>query len=275
MPKKILTCCLVVIFCLAALSVSAQQLEVPGTGACETILKELAFAFNNKNRENKIIIPPSVGTNGGIRLVADGTAQLGRVAHTLDEKEKRHNLQYLVFAKDPIVFAVGHKTGIDELSSRQLADVFSGKVENWQEVGGNNQLIRLLIREHHDSSLLILQDKLAAFKDLVFSDKAKVFYHDYEMVKGLNKYTTAIGWLTNSSMYDVAFTVKAISVDGIKATRENVMAGKYKLISDYAFIYKKNKLTGLAKEFVDFIFSDEGREILSNAGMVPVDRHGQ
>ncbi len=78
-----------------------------------------------------------------------------------------------------------------------------------------------------------------------FSEKAKILFHDYEMVNALNKYMTVIGgWLTNSSMNEVTFSVKVLSVDGIKVSRENILAGKYKLLSDYGFVYKKGNLTG-------------------------------
>jgi phosphate transport system substrate-binding protein len=259
-------------FCLLSIPVSAQQLEVPGTGANETILKELALAFNNSNREVEVVIPPSVGSGGGIRLVGTGGFQLGRVARPLKDQEKAYGLGYLVFAKDPVIFVVGYKVGVDTLTAVQLADIYSGKLVNWREAGGNNKHIRLLIREPDDSSLLIIRDKLETFKDLKFSEKAKILFHDYEMVKALNKYSTVIGWLTNASMKNVDPRVKVISIDGIKASSENILNGKYILLSEYAFIYKKGNLTGIAKEFVDFVFSEKGRKILTEAGLVPIER---
>ena len=273
MAAKSLACFYFIVVCIFSVPVHAEQLEIPGTGACEIILNELASAFNENNRESKIIIPPSIGSSGGIRKAAAGEAQLARVSRPLHEEDKQYGLEYLVFARDPVVFAVGHKVGVNDLSAQQLADVFSGKYENWREVGGNNQRIRLLIREPHDSSRAIIQKVLPPFQGLHFSAKAKVLFHDYEMVTALNKYTTVIGWTTNSSMKDVTFTVKVLSIDGIKVSRENIAAGKYKLISDYGFIYKKGNLTGIAAEFVNFVFSEQGRQILADAGMVPVDRY--
>ena len=82
------------VVCIISVPVHAEQLEVPGTGACEVILNELAFAFNSYNRENAMIIPSSVGSVGGIRLVGTGKAQLGRVARPLNEKEKQYGLEY-------------------------------------------------------------------------------------------------------------------------------------------------------------------------------------
>jgi len=250
----------------------AEQLEIPGTGACEVILNELAFAFNSYNRQNAVIIPSSVGSGGGIRLVGTGKAQLGRVARPLNENEKQYGVEYVVFAKDPVVFAVGRKVGVNNLSAQQLADVFSGRIESWKEVGGNDHKVRLLIREPNDSSLLIIRENLTSFKEIKFSEKAKNLFHDYEMVNALNKYSTVIGWLTNSSMKNVTSGAKVLSMDGIKVTKENILAGKYTIVNDYALIYRHNNLTGLVKEFVDFVFSEKGREILSNNGIIPVDR---
>jgi phosphate transport system substrate-binding protein len=261
------------VVCIISVPVHAEQLEIPGTGASEIILNELAFAFNSYNRENAVVIPPGVGSDGGIRLVSRGEYQLGRVARPLTEDDKMLGLVYLVFARDAVVFAVGHKAGIGELSSRQLADIYSGKIENWREVGGNNERVRLLAREPDDSSFLVIQEILPSFKNLKFSEKAKILFHDYEMVNALNKYSTVIGWLTNSSMKEVQFTVKVVSVDGIKVSKENILAGKYRLLSDYGFVYKKGTLTGIAEEFVSFVFSVQGRQILADAGLVPVDRY--
>jgi phosphate transport system substrate-binding protein len=272
MAIKSLACFYFIAVCIISVPVHAEQLEIPGTGACETILNELAFAFNEKNRENRIIIPQSVGSGGGIRLVSRDESQLGRVARTLTEEEKGFGLEYLLFARDTVVFAVGQKAGIDELSSRQLADVFSGKIENWREVGGNNERVRLLARDPQDSSFLVIQEVLPDFKNLKLSEKAKILFHDYEMVNALNKYSTVIGWLTNSSMKEVKTSVKVLSVDGVMVSRKNILAGRYKLLSDYAFVYKKDNLTGIAEEFVNFVFSEKGRMILSNAGMVLVDQ---
>ena len=273
MAIKSLACFYFIVVCIISVPVHAEQLEIPGTGACETILKELAVAFNEKNREHKIIIPLSVGSGGGIRLVGTGAARLARVARPLNEKEKQYSLKYLIFAKDPVVFAVGHKTGVDELSSRQLADIFSGKIENWREVGGNNERVRLLVREPQDSSFMVIQEMLPSFNNLKFTKKAKVLFHDYEMVNALNKYSTVIGWLTNSSMKEVKFSVKIVTVDGVKVSRENILAGKYKLLSDYGFVYKKENLTGIAEEFVNFVFSEQGRQILADAGLMPIKRY--
>ena len=261
-----------VIIFLADTTVFAKQLVIPGTGANEVILQVLAASFNAENPQHEIVIPPSVGSGGGIRFVGTGKNILGRVARPLKDDELQYDLEYLIFAKDMVVFAVGPKVGVENLSSQQLAEVFSGKVENWQQVGGNDERVRLLIREQEDSSLQIIRQKLESFKNITFSERAKVLFHDYEMVNALNKYNTTIGWLTNSSMKEVNSSVRPIAIDNIAPNQENVYDGQYVLSGEYALVYKKRNLDQLARKFLDFIFSKKGSRILVDNGLIPVNQ---
>lgn len=255
---------------LAATSVFAEQLVIPGTGACEVILKELATAFQAENPEHEVVIPSSVGSGGGIRLVGTGKNILGRVARTLKDEELQYKLEYLPFARDMVIFMSGEKTGVKNLSAQQLAEVFAGKIKNWQEVGGNDTRVRLLIREPEDSSLSIIRQNLDAFKNITFSEQAKVLFHDYDMVNALNKYSSVIGWITNSSKKEVSSSLTAIAVNNIAPTQENAYDGQYSLTGDYALVYKANNLDGLAGKFVNFLFSKKGSKILIHHGLIPV-----
>jgi phosphate transport system substrate-binding protein len=218
-----------------------------------------------------VVIPPSVGSTGGIRQVWEGEAELGRVARDFKKHELNYSLKRLVFARDMVVFVVGSKVGVTNLSAQQLADVFSGKIENWKQVGGNDYRVRLLIREADDSSLTIVRQQLENFKEVTFPPKAKILFHDSEMIRSINKYTTAIGWLTFASMKEVDPSVTALSIDGVSPTLENVYDGKYFLSGDYALIYEQGKMKGLAEQFVNFIFSKKGNRILIKNGIVPVN----
>ena len=164
---------IVCVACLTVQPVKAEVMEIPGTGANEFLLKKLAEAFNRENPGDTVVIPPSVGSSGGIRLVGEDERILGRVARSLKKEEAKYGLTYLVFAKDPVVFVVSSRVGVNDLTVQQLIDIYTGKIENWQQVGGQNHPVRLLVREPEDSSLLIIKKHLAPFKDLEFSDKAK------------------------------------------------------------------------------------------------------
>ncbi len=255
-------------FCTA--SAKAETLEIPGTGAAEILLNKLALEFNKSNQDNKVVIPPSVGSSGGIRLVGEGKNILGRVARPLKDEEKKYGLTYLIFAKDPVLFAVNSKVGIHNLSRIQLINIYKGRVRNWQEVGGNDYPIRLLVREPDDSSFLIIKKHISAFRDIEFPQQAKYLYHDSEMVEMLQKYSTVIGWLTGSSLNTISSKVTGLALDGIEPTAENILSGRYPLSGDYAMVFKEEQLSSLARKFIDFLFSEEAVRVFNAEGVIPV-----
>ena len=142
--------------------VRADTLEIPGTGACEVLLRAVAEAFNAKHPEHRLIVPPTIGSSGGVRLVASDQAVLARVAQPLKDKEKAYGLRYLVFARDLVVFAGGAKVTVKGLTSAQLVDIYAGKIADWQELGGEPGPIRLLVRQPGDSNLLIIHETSAS-----------------------------------------------------------------------------------------------------------------
>lgn len=267
------TFCLSVLFAffVACSSAYAEQLLIPGSGACEVILQELAQVFNAENPGAEVIILPSVGSTRGIKFVLAGEYDLGRVARPLTDTELDYGLLQLKFARDVLVFAVGPKTGIDNLSSQQLTDVYAGRVTNWKDVGGHDSPVRLLTRNPDDSSYKLIAQKFDAFRSLDISSSAKVMYHDYEMVNALNKYSSAIGWVTSSTLKSIDPSVKPIAINNIAPSLQNVIDGSYSMVVEFGFIYKKGKLEGLARRFVEFVTSKQGSRILTNAGLIPLN----
>ena len=246
-------------------------LAVPGTGACEAILTELAEAYNLGNPEEPIDIPPSTGSGGGIKAVIDGEAQLARVARRLKAEEDQQGLVYLLFARDAVGFVVGKQVGISNLNAGQLAAIFTGKIENWKDVGAEAGIIRVVGREPGDSSLAVIHEHLKEFKEITFTPKAKISIYDRETVETLAKYKNSVGFIPMSAAKWAKGAIKPISLDGIAPTRANILAGTYPLVEDYAFVYKKD-LTPGAGRFVAFVFSTEGKKILEKNDLIAVER---
>ncbi len=272
MRRNILIVLILAGIVLWAQVVKAETLVIHGTGACETVLKGLAAAFNYQNPNHDVKIPPSVGSGGAIKSVIDNKSVLGRVARPLKEPEAKQGLTYLVFAKDAIIFAVGAKVDVQNLTTTQLVDIFSGKAENWQQVRGNIANIQVLIRETTDSSLAIIRKHIPQFQTIKFTDRSKVLYRDYEMVDALKKYKGAIGWLTSSTAFPHRDAFEPVAIDGTSPNAQNVLAGKYKLVGDYALVYRQGRLTDLAKQFIDYIFSQQGRQVMKKYGLIPVKK---
>lgn len=278
LPAKTIILCLTLFFCLAVGGCSRQQpedlaakrLEVVGTGACEGLLQQLATAFNQANPGVEVVIQPSIGSGGGITEVGEGRALLGRISRPLKEKELAYGLTYLEFARDSVVFAVSANVGVDSLTEGELAGIFAGRISSWQQVGGDNYPINLFVREPGESSWQVVVDNLPAFKAMAHLESGKIQYHDSEMVSKLETYRNSIGVLTGSSLSGKK--IKALAIDKVTPTPDNIISGRYRLSSVYALIFKNKNLPGLPAKFIDFIYSKTGHGIISANNMVPFKR---
>ncbi|OGP75125.1 MAG: hypothetical protein A2Y80_00515 [Deltaproteobacteria bacterium RBG_13_58_19] len=259
-------------FSLCPLPVLADVLEIPGTGACEVLLRAVADAFNREHTEHRVIVPPSIGTVGGMRLITGDQAVLVRVAQPLKEKEKGQGLMYLPFARDLVVFAVGAKVPVRSITTAQLAEVYAGKIATWQELGGPPVPIRVLLRQPGDSSLLAIQKHLEPFRQITFAPAGKVLSTDPDMLAMLQKYNFSIGFLTFSSLKGAKTPIHPLALDGIAPTPETAPSRQYKIIEEYALVFKEKRLNDLARSFLDFIFSKNGQQVMKQYGVTPVEK---
>ncbi|MCK5227723.1 MAG: substrate-binding domain-containing protein [Desulfobulbaceae bacterium] len=246
-------------------------IEIAGTGACENILQFLAAAFNQTNPGLEVIVPPSIGSTGGIKAVGEGTYVLGRVARHLKEEESHYGLTYLPFASDAVGFTVSHDVPIKSLTEDEIVAIFKGEIVHWNQVGGPDRVITLFVREKEDSSRAIIAKHIPAFKDMTHPITTRIFYNDNKMIEMLSKYHGSIGWTTKSGIAGNN-QVQMISVNGAEPSRENTLTGVYPLAGDYALIYKKGNLNEIAQKFINFIFSDAGSSVLEEHGVTPLSR---
>ncbi len=253
--------------------VSADVLEIPGTGACEALLRLEAKAFNARHPEHRVVVPPSVGSVGAMRLITSDQAVMVRVARPLTEEEKAQGLTYLPFARDRVVFAVGTRVPVRSLTTAQLVGIYAGQIKSWEALGGPHAPIRVLLRQPGDSSLLVIQKHLEAFRTIPFAPAGKVPYTDNDMLALLQKYDYAIGWLTFSSVRDARTPIYLLALDGVAPTPENARSGRYKLLEEYALVFKEKQLNPLAKSFIDFLFSEDGQAIMEQMGTIPVPKN--
>ncbi len=269
-PNRYVLLTLVLLFagCLPA---AAKTLVIPGTGACQNLLRGLAGAYVSQHLDHEIIIPDSIGSGGGILTVIDGRSVIARVARPLTKMESGKGVKYMPFAKDAMVFATGSNIRVRSLTVNQLKEVFSGRISHWHELGGEHAIIRLLIREKGDSSYGMIDKHIRDFSNFKFSPKAKIVHHDYEMAALLKKFKNSIGWLPKSAVAQPEDKIKPIAIDHVAPTKSNINSGDYKATGEFGLVFKKEPV-GLAKDFINFIFSARGDRVLKQYGVIPVDR---
>ncbi len=251
------------------IDVPYEKVVIPGTGDSQSLLRALARRFERIQPEAGIEIPDSIGSTGGIKAVVSGKAKLARVARPLKGKESNLGLTYQCFASSAVVFVVHPSvSGIDNLTTEEIIAIYSGKIRNWKQLGDPEAgKIYAIIREPGDSSLTVLNNNIAGFKDIP-QPQAKTIYSTPETVEALVKHRGTIGFLPIAMTADT--NLRIIKVDGIYPSPENIASGRYKLTVPFAIVYKE-ELSGAAKAFVDFLYSEEAKKIITGYKTIPME----
>ncbi|MEO5361890.1 MAG: substrate-binding domain-containing protein [Nitrospirota bacterium] len=265
--KIILSTVLAVCFLMSGTCLAMEKILIEGTGDSQDLLRLLAKEYEKTHPSTHIEIADSIGTTGGIRAVADGKCNLGRTARKLKEKEKAYNLNYIEFAYSPVVFIANLDTKRpDNLNTEQIIGIYSGKLTSWEAVGGEKQPIYVVNRQEDDSSRMLLEQIIVGLKEIK-TTAGKTIYSTPEAIGILKQYKNTIGYGPLSMVINSPLTI--MKIDGIYASLKNVQSGSYKLVLPLGLVWK-GELSGLAKGFLDFLFTKEAQTIIINSGTVPV-----
>jgi phosphate transport system substrate-binding protein len=241
----------------------AGDLAVVGTGDGIDLLRAVGAAYTAEHPETNVIVPPSVGSGGGIAAVNSDKEVLARIARPLSDSEKDAGLVATPIFRLPSAFFVHPSSGVTKLTYQQLADVYAGKVMNWKDVGGADLRIRVVRREDQDSTLLVLRQSMPGWKDLVITEKSKTAVTTQECSNTVKEVEGAIGF--------GPFT-RALESDLVVLKIE----GRYPTDRDYpsavtlAFVHKPASLTAEAKSFIGYANAEKARMVLTRMGGVPV-----
>ena len=250
---------------IAAGCLASQQLTICGTGDSQELLRILAKNYSADHPGVIIDIPDSIGSSGGIRKTAEDKCDIGRTARPLRKKEKVYGLTYRLFAYTPVVFVTNHSVRLDNITTEQVIALFKGEINNWRQLGTDDAILYIAVRYHGDSSRTVLEQNIPALND--FIDWAgTVTYSTPETVDAVVKHDHTIAFLPLAMA--VQNDLNILRYNGLQPSPENIRSETYPLIVPLGLVWK-GSLKGLARDFVDYIFSDQGKRIIADNGAVP------
>lgn len=254
---------------LFACFVRAEELVIPGSGKAEYVLGQLAKAFNERQSQYRVIVPPSTGTAGALRDVGEGIASLGRVGRPLKDDEARQGFVHVPLGRDPVAVVGGADVGVRNITSAQVVDIYSGKIRNWSELGGKSAPIRAIGRETSDASRQALGMAIKPFKDLILDAAVKVVHLDPQLIDLLDQYPTSLGFLNRSGLGACRSRVVQLALDGVDPTPANLEKGLYPAWVELGLVHKPGGLSAAGRAFLDFVRSADGVRVLRRQGILP------
>lgn len=237
-----------------------------GSTSMEEVMGALSEQYQKDNSGVTVTYDPT-GSGTGIEEVKNGNTDIGLSSRSLKDDEK-DGLTEKVIALDGITVIVSAKSGIDNLTTQQVADIFTGKITNWKEVGGNDGEISCIGRESGSGtrdgfeSATGTEDKCKLEQELTSTGA---------VISAVGSNDNAIGYASFSAV-EGQDDIKAIKVNGVKCSEDTIKDGSYKLQRPFCFITRTDdKLSDEAQGFYDFATSSDAADLIRNAGAVPVN----
>jgi phosphate transport system substrate-binding protein len=253
---------------LKTLTKASDGLVWGGCGITKkAFMAELAKAYEEKTGVH--INLQGGGATKGIRGVSKGTINIGGACRASMEfnKEERYVKQVPV-AWDAIVFVVNENNPIDNITMKQVREIYNGTITNWSQLGGTDDPIKLYVRESPISGVG------QTLRELVFNDTEKQFTQKAFVVKSSGPAEKAVE-KTITAMTATGISsakrrsVKILKLEGHEPTFDNIKEGKYLLYRPLYLVTKLRVKNPLVKNFVKFATSNEGMEIIRRSGTVP------
>ncbi len=234
------------------------------------MVKALVEAYRQEHPSDKIQFLPNVHSAGGVLGVADGTLDIGVVSRAFTREEEKYALLRYPFALDMVVFATHRDVPLAEVSTRELLDIYSGKISNWKELGGPDLAIVVLDRPEHSSAKQALRQSLFG-EDFSFRQDALVLERVSQMDDALQTIPGSIGYTSYSNLLARKFEVPLLRLDGTLPSVWNLERGLSKTYRQYAFVIK-GRPEQLVERFLSFVYSRTAQEIIRAKGLVPERR---
>lgn len=236
-----------------------------GSTSMEKVIGALGEAFTEENANVKFTYNPT-GSGSGITAVSENSCDIGLSSRELTDEEKASGLTETVLAYDGIAVIVNNANTVNNLTLEQISKIYKGEITNWKEVGGKDSSIVVIGREAGSGT----RD---GFETITGTEDACKYRQELtstgDVITSVTTNEAAIGY---ASLAAVDTTVKALSVNGVKASESTVKDKTYVIQRPFMLITKTGtKLSVSAQAFYDYITSSKASEIISKAGAVPVN----
>ncbi|MCL2484473.1 MAG: phosphate ABC transporter substrate-binding protein [Endomicrobia bacterium] len=254
---------------LFAGNVFASKIVLEGSTTVLPIAQRAAEEFMDSNSKADLTVRGG-GSGVGINSLVSGTCDIAMASRSIRDTEiqaaasKGRKTKATVIAMDGIAVIVNRNNSISGLSKKQIADIYTGKITNWSEVGGKNESIVVVSRDSASGTYETFSE-LALNKQKVVG-KALMQASNQAIVTTITNTPGAIGYV---GIGYISNSIKAVKIDGISASNETVLTGKYPY-SRPLFFYTNGDPKGMVKDFIDFLLSDDGQKIVGEEGFVPL-----
>ena len=226
---------------------------------CEAMIESFEEAYPDIT-----VTAEYTGSGAGLEALAGGKTDIGNASRSLKDGEKQSGAVENIVAIDGIAVITHKDSIVSDLTGQQLTDIYTGKITNWKDLGGADEAIVVLGREAGSGTR-------GAFEELLKIEDQCAYAQELDSTGGvLAKVAATPGSIGYVSLDVVDDTVKALSLDGVAPTEENIVAGSYKLSRPFvmATLGTIEEQNDLVKTWFNYVQSDEGQAVIKAMGLI-------
>ncbi len=226
---------------------------------CEAMIESFEEAYPDIT-----VTAEYTGSGAGLEALAGGKTDIGNASRSLKDGEKQSGAVENIVAIDGIAVITHKDNTVSDLTAQQLTDIYTGKITNWKDLGGADEAIVVLGREAGSGTR-------GAFEELLKIEDQCAYAQELDSTGGvLAKVAATPGSIGYVSLDVVDDTVKALSLDGVAPTEENIVAGSYKLSRPFvmATLGTIEEQNDLVKTWFNYVQSDEGQAVIKAMGLI-------
>ncbi|MBS1402475.1 MAG: phosphate ABC transporter substrate-binding protein [Oscillospiraceae bacterium] len=233
-----------------------------GSTSMEKVIGALGESFMETNDGVTFTYNPT-GSGSGISAVAEGRCDIGLSSRSLKAEEIAQGLTETKLALDGIAVVVNPENPVEDLTLEQIAQIYTGEITNWSEVGGSDAEIVVIGREAGSGT----RD---GFESITGTGEACQYRQELtstgDVITTVAQNPDAIGYASLASVED---SVKALSVDGVQPSEGTVKDGSYAIQRPFVLVTRTDEpLSDVAQAFFNFATSADASAIISGAGAV-------
>ena len=245
-------------------SALSGSISTDGSTSMESVIGALGEAFTQENPDVRFTYNPT-GSGSGITAVTEGRCDIGLSSRALTDEEKQ-TLTETTLALDGIAIIVNNSNTVADLTVEQIAQIYTGAITNWSQVGGQDGEIVLIGREAGSGT----RD---GFESITGTEDECLYRQELtstgDVITTVSQNPNAIGYASLAAVDD---DVKTLTVGGVAPSEETVKDGSYVVQRPFVLATRTGEdLSPAAQAFFDYITSSDAASIISQQGAVPVN----
>ncbi|MCX5777975.1 MAG: PstS family phosphate ABC transporter substrate-binding protein [Elusimicrobia bacterium] len=246
---------------------AGSNVVIDGSTTVLPIAQRAAEDFMNAHKDARITVRGG-GSGVGITSLLEKTCDIADSSRPIKDAELQKaagrgiSPKAYVIAMDGIAIIVHPENSLANITKQQVEDIYTGKISNWSKLGLKDGKIVIVSRDTASGTF-------EAFATLALNGKkvradALMQASNQAIASVVAKTPGSIGYIGHGYLNSA---VKAVPVNGISATKQTILSGKYPY-SRPLFMYTNGPAQGTAKDLIDFILSKDGQTLVEEEGFV-------